>query len=74
MLSFGAEDTQELLEAEPGEYFELEYALDKIRKKLKKRRTELAHEREESQALMSHLQDAVVSIDRGERILFFNSN
>lgn len=59
---------------EPGEYYELEVALDKIRKKLKKRRVQLAHEREEAQALMTFLADAVFSLDRGENIRFFNSN
>lgn len=70
--SFDSND-DDLFESEPGEYFELETALDKIRKKLKKRRLELAHEREESQALMSHLQDSVVSLSREGRISFFNS-
>ncbi|MBX2996522.1 MAG: PAS domain-containing protein [Bdellovibrionaceae bacterium] len=71
--SFDRNDDDDLFESEPGEYFELETALDKIRKKLKKRRLELAHEREESQALMSHLQDSVVSLGREGRISFFNS-
>ncbi|MFN7729166.1 MAG: sensor histidine kinase [Bdellovibrio sp.] len=64
---------EDLFESEPGEYFELETALDKIRKKLKKRRLELAHEREESQTLMSHLQDAVISLSRDGKVSFFNS-
>lgn len=68
-----ADSDEDLFESEPGEYFELEQALDKIRKKLKKRRLELAHEREESQTLMSFLQDAVVSIGRDGRVNFYNS-
>ncbi len=63
----------DLFEAEPGEYFELEQALDRIRKKIKRRRIELAHEREESQTLMGFLEDAVVSIRRDGRISFYNS-
>lgn len=59
---------------EPGEYFELEQALDKIRRKLKKRKVQLAHEREESHALMRSLSDAVVSLDMTERLKEFNSN
>lgn len=66
-------DDEDLLDAEPGEYFELEQALNKIRKKIKKRRLELAHEREESQALMSSLQDAVVSVRPDGKVGFFNS-
>lgn len=66
-------DESTVLEDEPGEYFELEMALDKIRRKLKKRRVQLAHEREESQALMSSLEDAVVSVSVSEKILFCNA-
>lgn len=65
---------EDLFEVQPGEYYELEKALDQIRRKMKKRRIQLAHEREESQALMSFLADAVVSVDRDERVKFFNSS
>ena len=71
-MSLGQVD-EDLFDSEPGEYFELERALDKIRRKMKKRRLELAHEREESQALMSFLQDAVVSVGLDGKIHFFNS-
>ncbi len=67
------EEVEDILEEEPGEYFELEVALQKIRRKLKKRRTQLAHEREESQALFSNLDDAVLSIDLQEKVKFYNS-
>jgi two-component system, OmpR family, phosphate regulon sensor histidine kinase PhoR len=67
------QDDKEILEEEPGEYFELEVALDKIRRKMKRRRMQLAQEREESQALMSALEDAVLSVDLNTRIKFFNS-
>ncbi|MBX3018978.1 MAG: PAS domain-containing sensor histidine kinase [Bdellovibrionaceae bacterium] len=65
---------EDLFEYQPGEYYELEQALDQIRRKMKKRRIQLAHEREESQALMSFLADAVVSVDCDERVKFFNSS
>lgn len=67
-----AED--DLFEQESGEFLELEVALDRIRKKMQKRRNQLAHEREEAQTLMSFLADAVVSVDKEEKIKFFNSN
>jgi two-component system phosphate regulon sensor histidine kinase PhoR len=67
------DDMDEVLEEEPGEYFELEMALNKIRRKMKKRRTQLAHEREETQALMSSLDDAILSVDLNKKIKFFNS-
>ncbi|MFN7455192.1 MAG: sensor histidine kinase [Pseudobdellovibrionaceae bacterium] len=66
-------DEEDWLEDEPGEFSEISRAIDKVRRKLKKRRIQLAHEREESQALMSGLQDAVVSVSRDERIKFYNS-
>lgn len=67
------EDVEEYLEEEPGEYVELEIALDKIRRKMKKRRIQLAQEREESQALMSSLDDAILSVNKSLRVQFFNS-
>jgi len=66
------EEDDVLLEG-AGEYQELEQALDKIRKKLKKRRLQLSHEREEIQTLMSSMQDAIVSVDLEQRLVFFNS-
>ncbi len=66
-------DEESLFEAEPGEYFELEQALDQIRKKMKKRREQLAHEREESQAIMTSIGDGVVNISPDLRLLYFNS-
>ena len=66
-------DEEELFETEPGEYFELEQALDQIRRKMKKRREQLAHEREESQAIMTSIGDGVVNISPDLRLLYFNS-
>lgn len=67
------DSADDMLEEEPGEYFELEMALNKIRRKLKKRRLQLAHEREETQALMSSLDDAILTVDLLKRVQFFNS-
>ncbi len=66
------EEEDVLLEG-AGEYHELEQALDKIRKKLKKRRVQLSHEREEIQTLMGSMQDAIVSVDLEQKLVFFNS-
>src|SRR6185312_7778328 len=63
----------DMLANEPGEYFELELALDKVRRKMKKRRIQLSIEREETQALMSSLQDAIASVDLNLKIQFYNS-
>jgi len=66
-------DEESLFESEPGEYFELEQALDQIRRKMKKRREQLAHEREESETLMSSIEDGVVNVAPDGRLLYFNS-
>lgn len=66
-------EEDDVLFDEPGEYHELEIALDKIRRKLKKRRLQLSHEREESQALMSSMDDAIVSVGYDQRLIYYNS-
>lgn len=66
-------EEEDVLIDEPGEYLELEQALDKIRKKLQKRRLQLSHEREEIQTLMSSMEDAIVSVDLEQKLVFFNS-
>lgn len=66
-------DESTILEDEPGEYFELEMALDKIKQKLKKRKIQVAQGREESQVLMSSLEDAVISLNTDEKILYCNN-
>lgn len=73
MYSEVSDDFEDVLVEEPGEYFELEEALRKIQKKMKRRKIQLAHEREESQALFSSLEDAVFSIDLEEKVRFYNS-
>jgi two-component system phosphate regulon sensor histidine kinase PhoR len=63
----------DILVDESGEYFELELALDRIRRKMKRRRIQLSIEREETQALMSSLQDAIGSVDLELKVQFYNS-
>ncbi len=69
----GLDEMEEILQEEPGEYFELEVALDKIRRKMKRRRAQLAIERAESQALMLSLDDAILSVGVDSKIKFFNA-
>lgn len=66
----GAED---LTEEEVGEFALLEKGLNKIQKKLKKRKEQLYREREETQAFMSSVQEGLVSISTNEKVTFFNS-
>lgn len=67
------EDDEDLLEEELGEYAQIENALNRIQRKIKKRRDQLQREREESQAFMSAVQEGLVSVNRDLRVLYFNS-
>ena len=69
----GLSHDSEILEDQLGEYADLERALDRIRKKLKRRKAQFLQEREETQALMSSMDDAVVSIDLDGKLKYFNS-
>lgn len=63
----------DLTEEEVGEFSILEKGLNKIQKKLKKRKEQLYREREETQAFMTSVQESLVSISTDEKITFFNS-
>lgn len=58
---------------EPGEYSELEAALDRVEKKLKKRKDQLVREREENAAFMSSVQEGLISVNPEQKLLYFNS-
>lgn len=66
-------DEDDLTEEEVGEFSILEKGLNKIQKKLKKRKEQLYREREETQAFMTSVQESLVSVSIDERITFFNS-
>lgn len=66
-------EVNDLTEEEIGEFSVLEKGLNKIQKKLKKRKEQLYREREETQAFMSSVQEGLVSISTNEKITFFNS-
>ncbi len=73
-LKLAPDEGEDLFKTEYGEYSELEHALDQIQKKLKKRRIQLAIERQESQALMSALEDAVLTLTVDGKAVHFNSS
>lgn len=58
---------------ELGEFSDIAAALDQVKKKMKKRKQQLSHEREEYRALISGLEDAVVSFDLDGGLKFYNS-
>lgn len=64
---------EELLESEFNDYSEIEYALERIRRKMKKRKERMEREREETQAFMSSVQEGLVSVSLEEKLLYFNS-
>ncbi|MBL7542892.1 MAG: PAS domain-containing protein [Bdellovibrionaceae bacterium] len=66
-------EADDLTEEEVGEFSALEKGLNKIQKKLKKRKEQLYQEREETQAFMTSVQEGLVSISKNEKITFFNS-
>lgn len=69
-LGFQNED---FLVEELGEYAELEGVLNRISRKLKKKKEQLVREREENQAFMSSVQEGLVSVSLDEKLLYFNS-
>jgi two-component system phosphate regulon sensor histidine kinase PhoR len=73
VADYSLDQYDDLFDSEPGEYFELEMALEKIRKKMLKRKLQLSHGREESKILMSAMEDAVITVGKDEKVLYFNS-
>ncbi|MBS1971088.1 MAG: PAS domain-containing protein [Bdellovibrionales bacterium] len=68
-----SEDDEDLLDEELGEYAQIENALNRIHRKMKKRRDQLQQEREETQAFMSAVEEGIVSVSTDLRVLYFNS-
>lgn len=67
------EDEEDLLDEELGEYAQIENALNRIHRKMKKRREQIQREREETQAFMSAVQEGIISVSPDLRVLYFNS-
>lgn len=71
---FGEESFDEYLsDEEPGEFAELESVLDQIEEKLKRRKIQLMMERQESKALLSSIEHAIVTVDLDLKVTHFNS-
>ncbi len=64
--------TEELLE-EPGEWSDLERALNRIHRDLRTRTDDLSREREELSALLGAVSDAILAVSEDETPLFFNT-
>ncbi len=67
-------DEDEASEAdEPGEWYDLERALNRIHKDLRAKTDALSREREELSALIGAVSDAILAVDSSESPLFYNS-
>ena len=64
-------DPEELQE-EPGEWTDLERALNRIHRDLRSRTEDLSREREELSALIGAVSDAILAVGEDENPLFFN--
>jgi len=70
-LPGGVED--DIYEDEVGEFSDFERALERISRKLKKKKEQLQRERDETQAFMSSVQEGLLSVSLEEKVLYFNS-
>ncbi len=62
----------ELAYDEPGEWYELERALNQLGTDLRQKTIRLSREKTELRAIMSSISEAVLAVDRDRRPLFFN--
>lgn len=65
--------SDDLTEEQVGEFSILETGLNRLQKKLKKRKDQLLREREEMQAFMSSVQEGLINVSLDEKVIFFNS-
>lgn len=64
---------ESVFEEESGEYYELEVALNRVRKKLRKKYQQLNDLREETSSIFAALGESIVSVDTQQKFLFYNS-
>jgi len=72
---FDSEETEPeaLTFDEPGEWFDLERALNKLGRDLRGKTVRLSREKTELRTIMSAVSEAVLAISRENRVLFYNS-
>jgi two-component system, OmpR family, phosphate regulon sensor histidine kinase PhoR len=68
----GSEE-EDIYEEGDAEYSEMDFALERLSRKLRKRKEQLEIEREETQAFMSSVEEGLVSVSLDEKLLYFNS-
>ena len=67
------EESEDIFQKEDGEFADFERALDRISRKLKKKKEQLQRERDENQAFMSSVQEGLLSVGLDEKVIYFNS-
>lgn len=72
---FEAEELDEVEMAydEPGEWYDLERALNQLGQTLRQKTIRLSREKTELRAIMAAVSEAVLAVDNEQKVLFFNS-
>lgn len=68
----GETTPDELTIDEPGEWYELERALNRLGRDLRQKTIRLSREKTELRAIMSAVSEAVLAISKDKRVLFYN--
>lgn len=58
---------------EPGEWYELERAVNRLGRELRQKTIRLSREKTELRAIMSAVNEAVLAVNKDKRVLFYNS-
>lgn len=75
-MPFDVEEAEAAVEFQadvPGEWSELERALNKLGRELRQKTIRLSREKTELRAVMSDISEAVLAVNRDRRLLFYNS-
>src|SRR5690606_39173267 len=64
---------EELATEEPGEWFELERALNKLGRDLRNKTIQLSREKTELRAIMGAVSEAILAVNEEKQLLFYNS-
>lgn len=65
--------SKEVIKESRGEWYQLDLALNKISKELKKKKADVAKERSELEAVITAANDAVLAVDRDMNIRYYNA-
>jgi two-component system phosphate regulon sensor histidine kinase PhoR len=69
----GEMQEEDLLDDEVDEFSDLDGALNRIQRKMRRHKDRLLQEREEAQSFMSSVQEGLISLSNDQKVLYFNS-